>query len=641
MRISRRFRPVAIALGATLVGLVLGPFALGAFDGRVYDIGIVQRPPRPPADIEILGIDDAFMAGRHAYLAPRDRLAKLINALATARPKVVVLDVWLDSWFDDGPDRALRDALLHAKREKVPVLLSDVALKVAGKETKRTGVTARGSVLPFFREAAFATGDAGMPAEADDVVRAMPPASGQGATEVIFLPLLVAETASRVASADEPRAKESRAQNAAVRERLRNEPIPIDYRGGPGSVRTTTAIQVVQQPPMASLLQDKIVFIGATSPRLYDIFETPYTYLQGSGDRPFYGVELLAHATATLMDGAPRRSHRTPAALWQLGLVTLVMTALTAWLALRGAISGLIFTVLAVGGALYLGVFSAREAPPWLGSHFWPPSVLLIAAPLACGIGVALRQWEQARELKLVSDAFGAYVGPEVLEKMGGKMPELGGELRDIAVLFCDIRGYSALAERMQDDPAKLMNELNAHFEPLVQALKDHGAYADNYVGDLVMALFGAPISSGNFESDVRNSVAAARAFVRLVDERNEGRREAGLEPIEVGIGLHCGEAVVGNLGTLGKQSKIHYTAIGDVVNIASRIESTTRKYEVPLLVSEEVVQSCARADGKAADEWVFVDETMVKGRTTPVRLYKPTVVEEKSNRKDAEAQRR
>ncbi|RYG63040.1 adenylate/guanylate cyclase domain-containing protein [bacterium] len=229
----------------------------------------------------------------------------------------------------------------------------------------------------------------------------------------------------------------------------------------------------------------------------------------------------------------------------------------------------------------------------------------------------------QGRELKRVRDTFGAYVGAEVLESLGGKMPELGGETRQIAVLFCDIRGYSALAESMGNDPKALLDELNGHFAPLVAALKKRGAYVDNYVGDLVMALFGAPVSNGSYELDVQAAVLAALDFVSLVEERNIGRRERGQFPIEVGIGVHCGEAVVGNLGSTDPNSggKIHYTAIGDTVNVASRVESATRGQNVALLVTREVVDVCDQGEG--IPDLERIGEVNVKGREAAVEIYK------------------
>jgi adenylate cyclase len=128
------------------------------------------------------------------------------------------------------------------------------------------------------------------------------------------------------------------------------------------------------------------------------------------------------------------------------------------------------------------------------------------------------------------------------------------------------------------------------------------------------MAVFGAPVSQGEFSRDVHAAVQAALDFDRIIEESNKARRERGELPIEVGVGVHCGPAVVGNLGS---QQKIHYTAIGDTVNIASRVESETRHYPTRLLVTEEVTMQCPEFD------WEFMAETAVKGRTAPVRLYR------------------
>lgn len=171
-------------------------------------------------------------------------------------------------------------------------------------------------------------------------------------------------------------------------------------------------------------------------------------------------------------------------------------------------------------------------------------------------------------------------------------------------------------------------------------ALQERGAYVDNYVGDLVMALFGAPISLGTHAQDVRAGVLAALDFVRLVEARNCKRRDLGQIPIEVGIGLHCGQAVVGNLGARGasrgagrgaarggKTGKVHYTALGDVVNVASRIESGTRAEGVALLVTREVVEALAGLDASeiaGLPGWNSRGAIQVKGRAARVEIYAP-----------------
>jgi adenylate cyclase len=409
---------------------------------------------------------------------------------------------------------------------------------------------------------------------------------------------------------------------------LKQGTAPIDYCAPPvrfrpegsiaiaeGSIFIHDADDLLKQPLLAPMLaENKIVFIGAAYPRSDDLFQTPYN--TAGAHRRFYGVEVLAHSAATFLNGMPRRSHEARPVQDKILLLAVFIAAIVSVAALFGLLPGVLLMLLAIGGALYVALISSRYAgPTW--PHFYPPSPIIAAALMSWALGAGFRQWRVGRELKLVQEAFGGYVGDEILKQMGGRLPEMGGEVRPVAVLFCDIRGFSAIAEKLRDDPARLLGLLNAHFEPLVEALKERGAYVDNYVGDLVMAVFGAPVSAGSLEEDTRQAVRAARAIEQLVRERNAERRAAGEDIIDVGIGVHCGPAVVGNLGTL---RKMHYTAIGDTVNIASRIESETRHYPAHLLVTEDVVNCC-----NSQFLWEFVAETAVKGRAAPVRLYKPS----------------
>jgi class 3 adenylate cyclase/CHASE2 domain-containing sensor protein len=596
----------------------------------MYDAGIATHAeqPKPPQEIVIIGLTEKFIDGRPVGLMPRDRLAQLLTAVASGSPSVVVLDVWLDSRIDSGPkgqDAQLRSALALARKQGVPILLPQVNLNIEEQESSSTaasqhipgsGLTARGATLPFFSEVAGGVGGADFTPDPDATYRTLTPGSLTAPT----ISLLAAKVYSK---------KAMNPLSDTLLSRLDREAAPIDFRTGPGQIQITPAEKLLQEPALAFLLQDKIVFIGATFPRSGDFFVTPFQTLIDSGAlsqrstmarRQMYGVELLAHATDTILRGAPRHSHQTrEVQSWIVG-ATLLLAAVVAAAALRGAIPGVAAAVLALGGALAIAVWSARDASPLFMGHYWPLSPFLTVTLLASGLGIGYRQIQEARELRRVKEVFGGYVGDEVLQKLGGKMPEMGGEMEEIAIFFCDIAGFSALAEGMQDDPARLLQTLNGHFEPLVIALQNRGAYVDNYVGDLIMALFGAPVSAGSRALNTRNAVLAAVDFVRIVGERNATRHAAGEPVIEVGIGVHCGPAVVGNLGS---QRRMKYTAIGDTVNIASRVESTTRKFDTRLLVTEEVVQSCADDAEVMALGWEFVAETQVKGRSAPVRLYR------------------
>jgi adenylate cyclase len=606
---------LAITVIAAAIGLFIGWNLLYQLDGIVYDWGILAQPPRPPDDrIVILGIDEAFVAGRHVGLTPRDRLARLIENVAQGHPAVIFLDVWLDTRVDDTPtgqDAQLRQALLHARQQGVAVLLPQVDIAGTPENARANGLAAHDQTLRFFTEAAAGTGAVAMEPDADGIYCTLPGVSPTRPSLPIFAARIYLH-------------QHGQALSPMLFTRLAHEVTPIDFAGGQGAIDIRPAIDFVKEPALGALLTDKIVFIGATFPRSQDLFPTPYTREAKAkstitGHQQMYGVELLAHSTLTVLDGARRHAATTHAVWMQVAVLTGLLAAAIAALALSGAVWGMAGGAIAIAGAGTVAYLSARQPAVVWGWHSWPVSPFMVSAILASGLGVAYRQLEGAREIRLIKEVFAGYVSDEVLQQLRGHMPPTA-EMRDIAVLFCDIEGYSALAEKLRDDPIQLLGELNAHFEPLVAALKSRGAYTDNYVGDLVMALFGAPTTRGSLEADTRNAVLAALDFIRIVQARNEGRRAAGQVPIEVGVGVHCGPAVTGYLGS---QQRLHFTAIGDTVNIASRVESTTRKYDTHLLVTEEVVQACAGAAELTHLQWEFVAETQVKGRVAPVRLYR------------------
>lgn len=595
---------------------------LFALDAKIYDVGLASRASHSPDNIVIAGLTDAFVGEHHVSQIPRDKLARLIKALTAAKPSVIAIDVWLDSRVEDGAkrgDEKLRAALLRAKKAGVPIVLAQQNLEENTiKNTGRKGTTAHGTTIPFFADAATAVGGIDLLPDTDKLIRFLPLESER-------LPSLSYLTAWHSLKDKNGR------QRLALLQKSNSEQLrPLDFYGSPDlqdtpspAVQIHDAQKILNEPYLTPFLASgKIVFIGATFPRSTDWFQSPYN--NAGAKRKFYGVELLANATWTYLQGAlkngMRYSHESPAAQNKVLVVTALIAALVAGAALQGLVSGVVTLLFCSGVALALGFVSASgSAQTW--PHFWPPSPLLAGALLAWITGAAWRQRVIGRELKQVRDVFGGYVGKEVLDELGGRLPEMGGETRQVAVLFCDIQGFSALAESLQNDPARVLQMLNDHFEPLVAALKTRGAYVDNYVGDLVMAVFGAPVSQGDFSRDVQAAVQSALDFDCIIEESNIERKKRGELPIEVGIGVHCGPAVVGNLGS---QQKIHYTAIGDTVNIASRVESETRHYLTRLLVTEEVTVQCPDLD------WEFMAETAVKGRTAPVRLYavksKPTL---------------
>lgn len=609
---------------ATLCALSLQS-ALFLLDAKLYDIGLSGKAATSPEDIQILGLDEAFMRGRHPYLAPRDQLASLLTLIArNGHPTAIVLDVWLDSHLEAQQDAQLRASFAQLRANGIPLLLADLSGADLGEtgDASQSGSTVHGRALPEFREAATSNASVAFLPDLDRVVRRMSPGSG-----LIPMPLLAARTHAQALAK-----KGEDAQWSDLEARLSREAVPIDFCGPPGTIAQMPAVKLLNlqrtAPPLVlkavvtPLCQDKLVFIGSTYIRGRDTLQTPYSFRKDHADwNQMFGVELLAQATYTLLQGGPRQSDSTPGAMGFTALLTFFLALLVAALGVRGTRRAVLTAVLALLGSALIAVLSARDAGLLWGFRYHPASPIWIAVPLACAAAIAWREWHEARELHHVRGAFEAYVGPQVLRQLSGKMPELGGEVRPVTVLFCDIRGYSALAESMRDDPVGLLRELNGHFSPLVGALQARHAHVDNYVGDLIMALWCEPLSGHNPQRNARDAVAAALEIERLVRERNEKRGAQGLPPIEVGIGVHCGEAVVGNLGgQTGTDSKIHYTAIGDTVNLASRVENATRQFDVPLLVTRQITEEIGEAAGF---RWEFVAQTAVKNRQQTVDVFR------------------
>jgi len=217
--------------------------------------------------------------------------------------------------------------------------------------------------------------------------------------------------------------------------------------------------------------------------------------------------------------------------------------------------------------------------------------------------------FSEKRYLKL---AFQHYVPPAVVEGLvsGADRLRLGGEKRELTVLFSDIRGFTSMSEAMApEDLVKLMNE---YFTAMTDKVFEHRGSLDKYIGDAVMAVYGAPVA------EPRHAALACRTALEMLtvlDALKANWRHLGLPAIDIGVGINTGPMIVGNMGSA---SRFNYTVVGDSVNLASRIESLNKTYGTSILVSEytyEVVK----------DEFPFareIDSVRVRGRTQPVRLY-------------------
>jgi len=239
----------------------------------------------------------------------------------------------------------------------------------------------------------------------------------------------------------------------------------------------------------------------------------------------------------------------------------------------------------------------------------------LIAMSLAAPAGLALRMGSMDRSRRQLRQAFSLYLPKSEVDRLvkEEKLPALGGELRDVTILFSDIASYSTLSERVA--PGPLVDELNRYFGRMTDIVQAHGGFVDKFIGDGVLAIFGAPLARENAAAD------AVRASLAMIQSLKDDPLFIGGDGrIAIRIGLHRGEAIVGNIGSA---QRFNYTVMGDAVNVASRLEGVGKHYGIPIVVSEQVQET-------AAKDFAFreLDFIRVVGRDQPVRLFQPLSAE-------------
>ena len=239
-------------------------------------------------------------------------------------------------------------------------------------------------------------------------------------------------------------------------------------------------------------------------------------------------------------------------------------------------------------GALLAAGGAVLAASTWLLAHgaYLPP----MAALLALMIAVGARDWYEAslqlRERRRLRRAFGAYVSPHIMQDIlrSDPPPGLGGQRYRLCVLFADIRGFTKRSESIP--PEATIRLLNRYFSEVTACIHDAGGTLDKFIGDGVMAFFGAP---QRLDNPCIPAFRTARDLLERVSRLNAALAREGESPISIGIGMHTGDAVVGNMGSLARHN---YTAIGDTVNVASRLEGLTKEVDWPLVCSAAVFDS-------------------------------------------------
>jgi len=390
----------------------------------------------------------------------------------------------------------------------------------------------------------------------------------------------------------------------------------VPYRGPRGSFPYISLADIWADKVPAEKLKGRIALIGASAPGLFDLRATPV----GTSDAPsaleklgnvYPGVEIHANLIAGMLDG--KLKHRPPymvgaeVLLLVLGgiVLTLLIPMLAPLWATAATVTGMaLITVLDVGLWSYAGLVLPLAA-----------SVLMTATLYT--VNMAYGYFVETRSKRQFTELFGQYVPPELVDKMA-EDPEqytMAPKSADLTILFSDVRGFTSISEALS--PEHLREYINEYLTDMSNIIR--GKYRgtlDKYIGDAIMAFWNAPVED---KDHPRNAVLAALEMLRECDMLNKKFTARGWPTLKIGIGVNSGNVRVGDMGSKERRA---YTAMGDAVNVASRLEGRTKYYGVGILVGE--------ATRTLVKDVVFkeIDKIKVKGKDEAITIYEPVGLE-------------
>ncbi len=389
--------------------------------------------------------------------------------------------------------------------------------------------------------------------------------------------------------------------------------VPFRGPGGArgGSFRYISAADVLAMRVDSAVLKGKIVLLGTTAPGLLDLRVTPV-------GETYPGVETHANVISGFLDG---KIFVKPDYAVGFEVVILLLSGLSLafLLPLLSAPKAVALSVVVVGVLV--------------GLNFWlylgyglvlPLASALISAITAFALNMSYGYFVESKSKRQLADLFGTYVPPELVDEMvkDAGTYSMKAATKEMTVLFCDMRGFTQMSETME--PTQLQALLNAVFSRLTDQIRSNRGTIDKYMGDCVMAFWGAPVDTPDHASLAVKTALEMSAAIRIL---NEEHRAKGLPEIGIGIGLNTGTMCVGDMGSDIRRS---YTVIGDSVNLGSRLEGLSKTYGVDIVVSESTRK-------QASDfAWQELDKVRVKGKDNAVGIFWPQLAIESGNGVDA-----
>jgi adenylate cyclase len=582
---------------AVLAGLVLlrivDPWPIETLRLKYFDSLFSLQDPVPSDYISIYDIDEAALEKNGQWPWPRQELAKLNASFLEQGAAAVVYTVLFPEADRFGGDESFALSMVN-----MPTFLSAVATTDTDrKDGWHVGVTMLGPVLesaieysgilpnvPALQEFAAGTGVVNSAPEVDGLVRRIPMLVRVGDS---LYPALGLDLLRGLAGDPSYQAKAGDAGMQSVR-------VPsFSTVETDGLGRVWLSWNTTFEEDVAG----KIVLVGVTAAGVSPMVPTPIGLM--------HPHRVQAALFETLIKGtSPVRPD------WALfaellvilffGGCVIVVTRFTAatWVSVLVIGSGAAAASASVWAYLRLGALIDAAFP-----------VLTVAVTGATGI--AQRMITEYRLKLQIRGQFGTYVSPDLVKQLENdpSLLKLGGETKTMTFLFSDIVGFTPISEKLQDDPQKLVDLVNRLLTQLTDCVLRHGGTVDKFMGDCIMAFWGAPLDC---EDHAQRAMLTAKDMVALIDDLNADLDAEGLPNLNVGVGINSGQCVVGNMGS---QSRFDYSVLGDAVNVASRLEGQTRNYDHWILMGENTA--------KYQPDWVeYVDGIQVKGKSEPLKVF-------------------
>lgn len=652
---------VALAVFVLLLGHVLGIAPLRGvrqLDALIYDGKVRLFAPRTPDPrIVIVDVDDRSLAEIGRWPWRRDLFAAVLDKLFDDYGvRAVGFDI-VFAGADQSGGAATLDALANGPLAQNPAVQAELArlrnqhdpdarfaraiagrpvvlgyffsqeaagsesgalpepLLPAGEQTAHLAVqSSYGANLPVLQAQAAAAGQFNVNVDPDGVSRRVPLLAAYGGKvyESLSLAMLRVVNQGAAVTLESPRASWLSAGNRRLLERVSvSGPqtalrIPVDdngnalvpYRGPPGTITYVSVADVLKGSAPMESLRGKIVLVGTSAGGLLDLRVTPLS-------NTFVGVEIHANLLSGMLDGEVKRVPSWSPAFEALMLVVvgaIVLATLPGLNPLRAVFN-------AAGMALLLVV---ANFVAWEMGLALPLAASLLQVFALLALQVYWGYSAEARTRRQFTHLFGQYVPPELVREMS-RNPEnysMEGQNREVTVLFCDIRGFTSIAETLE--PRLVAQLLGEFLTAMTAVIGRHRGTVDKYIGDAIMAFWGAPLDDATHAAD---AVATALEMQREMQRLSESLVARGFPPLEMGVGINTGMVTVGDFGSVVRKA---YTVIGDAVNLASRLEGLTRRYGVGIIVGEGT--RAAVRDGA----WRELDRVRVKGKGAAVTIYEP-----------------